>query len=95
MDVFTTETNRCAHHVISKYDKSDLPLERWTDSTRNEMYTFIALLLFMGRNKCNFLKAYWSKDVVLSSKIFLVSVVRDKYLSVLRMFLFFKVVKNI
>jgi hypothetical protein len=41
--------------LISKYDRDDLPysLKRWTDTTRNEMYTFIALLMLMARNGCN------------------------------------------
>jgi hypothetical protein len=63
--VFTMETNRYTHHMISKYDKDDLPysLKRWADTTRNETYSFIVLL--MARNKCNALKEYWSKDVLL------------------------------
>jgi hypothetical protein len=55
--------------VISKYDEDDLTysLKRWTDRTGKEMYTFIALLMLMARNKCNCLKEYWSEDVQLQN----------------------------
>jgi hypothetical protein len=58
VDVLTTETNRYAHQVISKYDDLPYSLNRWTDTTRNEMYPFIAMLMLMPRNKCNSLKEY-------------------------------------
>jgi hypothetical protein len=40
-------------------------LRRWTDTTRNEIYSFIDLL--MARNSCNSVKDYWSKDTLHSS----------------------------
>jgi hypothetical protein len=87
VDVLTTETNRYAHQVISKYDKDDFPygLKRWTNTTRNEMYTFIALMMLMARNRRYSLKEYWSNDVLLNSRIVSATMARDRFISILRM----------
>lgn len=49
------------------------------------MYYFFALSLLMSRNKKLTLQKYWSKDKYLQSNIFGEVMVRDRYLSLLRM----------
>jgi hypothetical protein len=85
--VFTTETNRYPHQIILKYYNDNLPcsLKMWTNATWNKMYSFIALLMLIARNKHNSLKGYWLKDILLNSENFCVTMTRDRVLSNLRM----------
>jgi hypothetical protein len=60
-------------------------VKRWTDITRNEVYTIVALLILMARNKHNFLNEYWLKNVIFKSNSKIFSVTMPRVISILRM----------
>jgi hypothetical protein len=60
-------------------------MKRWTNITRNEKYTYVALLILMARNNLNFLNKYWLKNIIFNSNLKIFSVTVARVISILRM----------
>lgn len=72
LDMLVTETNRYAEQcaVKSIVDmKSSYVLENWQDVTRDDLLTFIGLVLWMGLDKKPKLRNYWSKNSIYYSSL--------------------------
>lgn len=63
------ETNRYAHQLK---ESATIPgkLAKWTETTVNEIYTFLAAVILMGLVRKNSLKDYWSTDPVIQTPFF-------------------------
>lgn len=77
------ETNRYYKQVIEKEMLSSRT-SRWSDTTADEMYVFIAITMLMTRNKKLEIAEYWSTDPYLHSPIFGQLMSRNRYQILLR-----------
>lgn len=77
------ETNRYYKQVIEK-EVLTSRTSRWSDTTSDEMYVFIAITMLMTRNKKLEIAEYWSTDPYLHSPIFGQLMSRNRYQILLR-----------
>ncbi|XP_078045556.1 piggyBac transposable element-derived protein 4 isoform X2 [Augochlora pura] len=85
-DIVNT-TNNYYRHTAAHNDISS-SLENWSDTTKNELFTFLALTLTMSRMKKLSIKEYWSTNDVLRTDIFNKHMSRDRYSVLLKMLYF-------
>ncbi|KAL6417911.1 hypothetical protein ACFW04_014253 [Cataglyphis niger] len=78
VDIIVEESN---YYLAQKTNNNTNNQEQ---TTRNEMYCFLAISLLMTRNKKLSLKEYWSTDDFLRSDIFGKIMTRDRYFLLLR-----------
>uniref|UniRef100_A0A8C1Q7F3 PiggyBac transposable element-derived protein domain-containing protein n=1 Tax=Cyprinus carpio TaxID=7962 RepID=A0A8C1Q7F3_CYPCA len=72
------ETNRYAHQLK---ESATIPgkLAKWTETTVNEIYTFLAAVILMGLVRKNSLKDYWSTDPVIRTPFFSALLSLDRF----------------
>lgn len=72
------ETNRYAHQLK---ESATIPgkLAKWTETTVNEIYTFLAAVILMGLVRKNSLKDYWSTDPVTQTPFFSALLSLDRF----------------
>jgi hypothetical protein len=70
VDIISTETNRYVYQVIYKY----YSYKEWTDTSRDKMLE----VYNYGKHK-----GYWFKNVLFHSKVFFVTITRDRFLSIM------------
>jgi len=63
-------------------------LSEWKNTDRNEMFTFIALLIHTGTIKVNRLNEYWKKHHLFDMSCFSNYMSRDRFLNLMRCFHF-------
>nr|XP_045611529.1 piggyBac transposable element-derived protein 4-like [Procambarus clarkii] len=76
--------NRYTHSLI---DTGILPashLTQWKDTTRDEMYVFLALSMMMKHSGKHVIQDYWSKDSLVPSPVFNRYMSHDRFLLLLR-----------
>lgn len=80
-------TNSYYRHLSANNDISS-SLKNWSDTTINEMFTFLALTLIMSRMKKLSIKEYWSTNDVLRTDIFNKHMSQGRYTVLLKMLYF-------
>ena len=84
MNIIVSETNKYASLIISDGGMQSNKMARWTDTTKEEMYSFFALLMLMPHVKKSRISEYWSKDELIWTDIFPKYMRRDRFLQLLR-----------
>ena len=84
-----TETNRYADQYIKKECENLKPrsnVHTWNGTSRNEMYTLIALLVLMGVVYKPRLHLYWSRDEIYYTPLFHQVMARDRFFLMIKFF---------
>lgn len=84
LDIIVTETNRYAAQQISKGYTQKSRVKAWSDTDRNEIRKFFAVLLVMGMTKVPFINLYWSKDKMFNNEFIVSLIPRDRFLLLLK-----------
>lgn len=72
-------------HVSNEDLKERSRLNNWKDTDKDEIYLFLAVTFLIARNQKLSLNECWSKDVLLNTPIFSNTMLRDRYLLLLRL----------
>ena len=91
LDHIVTETNHYAQQYIAANWTTLKQYSRvtdWQDTTRNEMKTFLGILLLMGVVFKPRVSLYWSTDEIFLTPIFGQVMVRDRFVLLLKFFHF-------
>ena len=87
IDHIVTQTNLYAHQYIDREQHNLRPhslVKQWKPTDRQEMITFLAMLILMGIMHKSRISMYWSTDTLVSTPIFSQLMGRDRFLLLLR-----------
>lgn len=86
VSVIVDETNKFYRFVTAQMPLAPHSrLQKWNDTSADEMYTFIAMCMLMVRHKKLALHEYWSTDPLLHSTVFGNIMSRDRFFNLTRM----------
>lgn len=89
VDLMVTETNRYADQLIaSRVLTRKFRLRAWVPTTSAEIKKFLGLILHMGVNVLPETSLYWSKSVLYENNLVPLTMERDRFQLLLRMFHF-------
>lgn len=87
MTHITNTTNNFYRYTVEQLDNIPSSLEKWHDTTINELYHFIALTLTVSRLKKLSCNEYWSNEII-RTDVFGKYMTWDRYLALQKVFHF-------
>lgn len=69
LDLIVLETNRFAEQSRNKVLPANSRLNRWKDTNKQEIMTFLGIVLYMGLKKLPRMTDYWSKNPLYSDQV--------------------------
>jgi len=89
VDLMVVQTNLNARQSLGRTQQSsESRLNRWTDTNKEEMESFIGLLLWMGLVKMPSIKSYWKRSRLFCNSIAPLIMPRNRFELILRMWHF-------
>lgn len=85
MTYIVNETNKYFQFCVENYNiQPQSKSKPWVNTTKDEMYTFFALLILMPHVKKHSIKDYWSKDPMIATEFFSKYMTRNRFFQLLR-----------
>ena len=78
------ETNSYANQLLASSSAKTKTLQDWVRTTRDEMYTFLGLVILMGIIVKKSFKEYWSTNPLIHTPIFSAISIRKRFLQIKR-----------
>ena len=82
INLIVEETNR--YYNFCNRENNVIPRPRWMNTTADEMYVFLALVLLMPQVQKSTISEYWSKNPMITTDFFTKYMTRDRFILILR-----------